>query len=61
MEYFQVFVFLVYILYKSLQDGNDINKFKQCSRIGVYLGQYHLHYRNFSMVLDPDNMKIIPP
>ena len=50
----------VYILYESLQAGKPFNKWKQCARVGIYLGQSPIHNRNVALVLNRNTGHVSP-
>ena len=42
----------VYVLDENLQTGKPFNKWKQCARVVIYLGQSPIHNRNVALVLN---------
>ena len=50
----------VYMLDESLQTGEPFNKWKQCSRVGIYLGQSPIHNRNIALVLNQNTGHVSP-
>ena len=50
----------VYVLDNALQARSPFHKWKQRSRVGVYLGMSPLHGRNVALVLDRDSGHVSP-
>jgi hypothetical protein len=50
----------VYVLDSALQTGGIFHKWKQRSRVGVYVGQSPLHARNVALVLDRQTGLVSP-
>ena len=50
----------VYILDESLQTGKPFNKWKQCARVGIYLGQSPIRDRNVALVLNRNTGHVSP-
>ena len=50
----------VYIWDESLQTGNPFNKWKQCARVGIYLGQSPIHNQNVALVLNQNTGHVGP-
>jgi hypothetical protein len=59
-KHFQPFGCPTYVLARPLQAGNTDHKWKECSRVGIYLGPFPLHGRNIAVVLDP-NAGLVSP
>ena len=50
----------VYVLVQPMQDGGHQHKWKEKSRIGIYLGKSPDHARNVALVLD-QTMSFLSP
>jgi hypothetical protein len=50
----------VYTLDSSLQTGNIFHKWKQRSRVGIYVGQSPIHAQNVALVLDRQTGYVSP-
>ena len=50
----------VYVLAQKMQDGGHQNKWKEISRISIYLGQSPDHARNVALVLDQTTCFVSP-
>ena len=50
----------VYMLDESLQTGKPFNKWKQHSRVGIYLGESPIHNRNVALVLNRNTGHVSP-
>ena len=50
----------IYILDESLQTGKPFNKWKQRTRVGIYLGQSPIHNRNVTLVLHHNTGHVSP-
>ena len=57
---FQVFGCPVYVLAKELQDGNDVKKWKERARLGVYVGHSSNHAGNVVLVYNPETGHVSP-
>ena len=45
---------------ENLQTGKPFNKWKQCARVGIYLGQSPIHNRNVVLVLNQNTGHVSP-
>ena len=59
-KHFKPFGCPVCVLNKSLQLGQPHGKWKERSKVGVYLGPSPMHNRNVALVLDLDTGLVIP-
>lgn len=50
----------VYVLHNALQKGQSQHKWKQRSRVGIYLGPSPQHARNVALVLDRNSGLVSP-
>ena len=55
LRHFHAFGCPTYVLDNALQSGQGSPKWKQCSRLGVYLGPSPSHARSVALVLNPRN------
>jgi Reverse transcriptase (RNA-dependent DNA polymerase). len=59
-KHFQPFGCPTYVLATPLQAGNAYHKWKERSRVGIYIGPSPLHGRNVALVLDPSTGLVSP-
>jgi hypothetical protein len=59
-KHFNPFGCPVYVLATPLQNGSGYHKWKERSRVGIYLGSSPLHGRNIALVLDPRTGLVSP-
>ena len=59
-KHWQPFGCPVYVLNDALAKGKPYNKWKQRSRVGIYLGMSPLHARNVALVLDQTTGLVSP-
>jgi hypothetical protein len=59
-KYFHPFGSLVYVLTSALQTSSPFHKWKERSKIGIYLGLSPLHGKNVSLVFD-QTMGLVSP
>ena len=60
LRHFHAFVWPTYVLDNVLQSGQGSPKWKQCSRLGVYLRPLPSHSRSVALVLNPCTGHVSP-
>ena len=60
LRHFHAFGCPTYVLDNALQSGQGVPKWKQCARLGVYLGPSPSHARRVALVLNPRTGHISP-
>ena len=60
LKHFQPFGCPVYVLDKELQLGNPYNKWKETSKVGIYLGMSPQHGKNVALVLSKETGLVSP-
>ena len=60
LRHFHAFGCPTYVLDNALQSGQGAPKWKQCSRLGVYLGPSPNHARSVALVLNPRTGHVSP-
>ena len=60
LRHFHAFGCPTYILDNALQSGKGSPKWKQCSRLGIYLGPLPSHARSVALVLNPRTGHVSP-
>ena len=58
--HFHVFRRPRYVIDNALQSGQGVLKWKQCSRLGIYLGPSPSHARSVALVLNPRTGHVSP-